>query len=213
MPFNSDYIVSLPREKQEDRRLIRTFTGLYINPLEMHATDIRLLDIAHHLSQINRYTGASPWPLSVAQHSVLVARAAARQWDIAFPYYNVNVHQRCEYQGVFVSRRDWIAAHLLHDAGEYVFNDLASPVKRDPRMAWYRTQEHQTTRMIFCCFGLDPDLLDLTKPLDDEQFYAEARTFWGDEEAFTRWSPVRARNEFLAMAAELQLTLIGGLNG
>lgn len=198
-----EYITDAPREQQEDRRLIRTFSGLYVNPLELRAQDVRLVDIAHHLSQINRYTGASPWPMPVAQHSVLVAERAAKQWD----QWN---HDQPPY---YVSRRDWVAAHLFHDNGEYVFNDLASPVKRDPRMKWYRELEHQTTRMIFCCFGLDPDLLDLTKPLDDAQFFAEAHSFWKDSGEVKRWSSSRARGAFLEMAADLHLSPIGGLNG
>ncbi len=34
---------------------------------------IDIVDIAHHMSQINRYNGACPFPYSVAQHSILVA--------------------------------------------------------------------------------------------------------------------------------------------
>lgn len=193
------------RSANDDARKIRTFSGLYVNPLELRAQDVRLVDIAHHLSQINRYTGASPWPLPVAQHSVLVAERAAAEWKRIYPYYDPAFHGRVLHGSAWVTQRDWVAAHLFHDNGEYVFNDLASPVKRDPRMKWYRDLEHQTTRMIFCCFGLDPDLLDLTKPLDDAQFFAEARSFWQDSGEVKRWSSSRARGAFLDMAAELQL--------
>lgn len=195
-----DYILDVPREQQADRRKIRTFTGRYVNPLEVRARDISLADVAHHLSIINRYTGASPWALSVAQHSVLCAELAAGQWD----HWVKSYPEPC-------TRRDWIAAHAMHDAGEYLFNDLASPVKKDPRMAWYRAQEHQTTRLIFCVFGIDPALLELTKPLDDACFFAEARSFWADSKEVRRWSAVQAERAFLRLANELKLEPVGGL--
>lgn len=199
-----DYITTVPRAQQENKGAIRTFTGRYINPLTVRARDISLEDIAHHLSIINRYTGASPWPLSVAQHSVLCARRAARRW-------NDEPMLRKSLRLLKCSLRNWIAAHLMHDTGEYLFNDIASPVKKDPRMAWYRHQEHETTRMIFCCFGLDPGLLELTKPIDDECFFAEARSFWRDSNELQPWDWYCAKESFLNLAAQLELNLIGGL--
>jgi hypothetical protein len=207
MPFTADYITAVPREQQEDRRKIRCFSGRYINPLKVRAREICLEDIAHHLSQINRYTGASPWPLSVAQHSVMCAERAAEQWDRGLPVSVYGGMWRSGLRGM-ASRRDWIAAHLLHDAGEYLFNDLASPVKRDPRMAWYREAEHQTTRLMFCVFGLDPALLELTKPLDDAQFFAEARTFWKDSSEVIMWTPREAETAFHRAAQSLNLSPI-----
>jgi len=213
--MQGDYITSIPREQQERRGSIRTFTGRYINPLKVRARDVCLEDVAHHLSIINRYTGASPWPLSVAQHSVMCAQRAQTQFDTYWPAYDATMHGRVHWPkielGLWVSRRDWIAAHFLHDAGEYLFNDLASPVKRDPRMAWYNHQEHETTRMIFCTFGLDPDLLALTKPLDDACFFAEARSFWEGSAEVEHWPDYMAKREFLKMAESLNLKLIGGL--
>lgn len=205
--MQSDYITSIPREQQETKGAIRTFSGRYVPPLRVRARDIRLEDIAHHLSQINRYTGASPWPLSVAQHSVLCAERAAEQW----PEFLGSQMQVVGQTVICYERHDWVAAHLLHDAGEYLFNDIASPVKKDPRMAWYKEMEHQTTRLIFACFGLDPALLELTKPLDDECFFAEARSFWAGSYEVKPWSPHTAKQRFLDMAEQLNLELVGGL--
>lgn len=195
-----DYILDVPREQQENRGAIRTFSGRYVNPLTVRARDISLEDVAHHLSQINRYTGASPWPLSVAQHSVLCAERAGEQWDHWVKSYPEPG-----------TRRDWVAAHLLHDAGEYLFNDIASPVKKDPRMAWYREAEHQTTRLIFCVYGISPGLLELTKPLDDACFFAEARSFWSDSKEVRRWGSIVAKHRFLNLARNLKLEPVGGL--
>jgi len=51
-----------------------TFTGTGFDPFEPCAEDVRLKDIAHHLSLTCRYGGASPWFYSVAEHAVRVSR-------------------------------------------------------------------------------------------------------------------------------------------
>lgn len=188
--MTDDYITTIPRTEQEDRRKIRTFTGRYINPLAVRAAEIDIRDIAHHLSNICRYTGACPGFYSVAQHSVLVSRLIARDVPPGKGF------------------TDFVMAGLLHDAGEYLFNDLASPVKRDPRMAWYREAEHQTTRLVFAKFGLDPADLELTKPWDDKAFHMEAATWWGGNvsvlDAIVPLTPKDAETWFLSEFASIQ---------
>lgn len=171
----NDYIISMPREQQNEARKIRTFTGRYVNPLELHPADIDIRDIAHHLSIINRYTGASPEPFSVAQHSVLgTAYFCSVKTKLAF---------------------------LLHDAAEAYFNDLASPVKHDPRMQWYVDLEHRTTKRIYEVFGLDPGLLDLTKEVDERMFKREVANWWGNlaspDDRITCWVAPFAEKQFL----------------
>lgn len=180
-PVPDDYVISAPREHQDTKGLIRTFTGKYVNPLALRPEDIDILDIAHHLSIINRYTGASPEPFSVAQHSVMAA-------------------------GLIVDNRALKLAVLLHDAAEAYFNDLASPVKRDPRMQWYVNLEHDATELIFRVFGLDPALLPLTKAADDYTFRREASSWWGlcpTREKIVCWSARRAEVRFLQLFGEL----------
>lgn len=170
-----DYVTSMPREQQNSKGLIRTFTGRYVNPLDLRPTDIDIRDIAHHLSIINRYTGASPKPFSVAQHSVLGAE-----------YFTVP---------------EMKLAFLLHDSAEAYFNDLASPVKHDPRMRWYVELEHATTEMIFRKFGLDPALLAMTKRVDDLMFKREVLNWWGlavtSSERIDCWPAVASECAFL----------------
>lgn len=48
-------------------------SGVYFDLLNPSPSDVRLDDIAHHLAQINRYTGACRRPMSVAEHALLVA--------------------------------------------------------------------------------------------------------------------------------------------
>ncbi len=162
--------------------MIRTFSGVYVNPLAMRARDVRIADIAHHLARICRYTGACPEHYSVAQHSVLTSIACEAMYPTGY---------------------DLQLACLLHDAAEYVFNDIASPVKKDPRMQWYADLEHQTARMIFCVFGLDPDLLALTKPFDNSVFHSEV-TWWTDAPQIIPVQPYRAEMMLLERFEYLQ---------
>lgn len=173
----SEYIHNTTREHQDTRGLIRTFTGRYVNPLALRASDVCLRDIAHHLSLETRYAGACPWHYPVAQHCVLGTE-----------YFTDPVYK---------------LAFLFHDSAEYVLKDIPSPVKRDPRMKWYRDLEHETTRMIYCVFGLDPDLLREMKEIDNEMFRLEAWSFWGcpgknEFGVVRKWTPYEAEMKFLS---------------
>jgi 5'-deoxynucleotidase YfbR-like HD superfamily hydrolase len=79
-----------------------TFTGRIINPARVCSEDIDIIDIAHHLSKIDRYNGALPVHYSVAQHSVMVSHLVPREFAL------------------------W---GLLHDGPEYVVGDLVRGVK------------------------------------------------------------------------------------
>jgi uncharacterized protein len=170
------YIVTAPRAEQERRMTICVRpSGRLVNPFEMKASDLEITDIAHHLAHINRYTGATPEPYNVAHHSVLVSRE-------------------------FINR-DLRLAGLLHDAAEYVLNDIASPVKRHPAMAGYVAALDKLDVLIFETFGLDPELLKVVKPADDALFHRETASFWGSIEPSKRIRPLPAaesRRLFLA---------------
>lgn len=174
----NDYILTADRESQERRGKIRTFTGRYVNPLDLKIDDIAIEDIAHHLAGINRYTGATPIPFNVAQHSVLVAQLLAHEGP-----------------------RLQLAA-LLHDASEAYLNDIASPVKHDPRMAFYREAEAAAMTVIFTRF----DLLDLLpaiskggwiKAADDATFHREIDSFFGGSGKIVPWVASTAELCFL----------------
>jgi hypothetical protein len=149
----SEFIVSTTRIAQDNLGKIRTFTGKYVDPFNMTAGDLDIRDIAHHLSQINRYTGAAPIPYSVAQHSVAVSR------------HFVNWEMRL--------------AGLLHDAGEAYLNDIASPLKKHPCMAGYVEALDRLDALVFVTYGLDPALLKATRGADDAEFTYEVASFWG----------------------------------
>lgn len=175
------YMAEVPRENQDTAGRVRTFTGKLVNPLAMHPVDIDIRDIAHQLSNVCRYTGATPQFYSVAQHSVLVAR-------------------------YFLDSRKRLVG-LLHDASEAYLNDIASPVKRNVIFEGYRMAEKKLSLEIFAAFGLDArrdDLTDAaTRQFDDLMFEREVASFWGpsgsvpDDQRVTPWSPAKAEKEFL----------------
>lgn len=169
-----EYITDVPRSDQDRKDTIRTFTGRYVKPLKLRARDICIEDVAHHLSNICRYTGACPSFYSVAQHCV-------------------HVSELCESFGPALA-----LAGLLHDGSEAYFNDLASPVKHDPRLKAYRDLEHEASKLIVCVFGLDPRLLDEVKFADVEMFEREAATWWGGKSYITPWYPTYAEQMFLS---------------
>lgn len=82
---------------------IQTFTGGDFDILDPDPAKITIEDVAHHLALLNRYTGATRLPYSVAQHSVIVSRIVPSRLALA---------------------------GLLHDAEEAYVNDLSSPMKR-----------------------------------------------------------------------------------
>lgn len=83
--------------------ILPTYTGKLFdleNPIE---DMVCIEDIAHHLSIENRYNGATKFPLSVAQHSILVCQMAPEELKLEA---------------------------LLHDAEEAYYKDFTAPLKR-----------------------------------------------------------------------------------
>ena len=106
--------------------VIQTFSGRLINLYDPQPDDIDLIDIAHHLSHICRFGGATRVFYSVAEHSVHVA------------------------QLVPDSLR---AAALLHDASEAYIGDLRTPLKQT--LPSYQYVEQLITSAIMRRFDLD----------------------------------------------------------
>lgn len=177
----NEFITQATRVQQDGHGKIRTFSGLYVDPLNMRAEDIRIEDIAHHLANECRYAGACPHHYSVAQHSVLVA--------LMFEHPEMKL------------------AGLLHDAAEAYLKDIPSPVKHDPSMAWYRDVEHALTRLIYDKFGLPISLLKFTKVADDAVFNREVRSWWGDKVTIYPWTQEAAESMFLDLFNRLQFQL------
>src|SRR5262245_25387833 len=95
--------------------VMKTYTGKKVNPLNIRVEDIDIRDIAHHLATINRFTVALKRPVSVAQHSIYVARLL-------------------DGSGVEPEA-------LFHDAPEAYLNDINKWLKRTDVMKGYREAE------------------------------------------------------------------------
>lgn len=89
---------------------VETESGIAFDLLAPRAEDVSLVDIAGHLSKINRYAGATVGPngYTVAQHSVHVSRIL-EVWGCPLA----------------IQREG-----LLHDAAEAYYGDVSSPVQR-----------------------------------------------------------------------------------
>lgn len=125
---------------------IQTFSGLKIYPLDPRPEEICLVDIAHALSNICRYTGHCREFYSVAQHSVLVS--------------------------VYSSPENALWG-LFHDASEAYLCDIASPVKK--HLTGYREAEVSMMLCIAEKFNLPWPMPSEIAILDNRFLMAEAR--------------------------------------
>lgn len=110
--------------------VIRTFSGGEVNPTLLLPSQVRVRDIAHALACVNRFAGHTRRPISVAQHSVYVARLCQ--------------HLPVRYQ----------MQALFHDASEAYLGDVTKWLKMDPIMAGYREAEELVQTAIYIHFSL-----------------------------------------------------------
>jgi hypothetical protein len=109
-----------------------TATGTAVDLRWMAQDTISLLDVAHHLAQINRYTGACSRPYCAAEHSLLVCDILERDG-----VYSASV----------------LMAALMHDAHKAYTNDLSSPMKQLVGDPW-RLEENRIQHAVLRKFGL-----------------------------------------------------------
>lgn len=126
--------------------MMQTYTGRIVDLADFTSDDVRLPDIAHALALLNRFTGHSKSPYSVAQHSVLVSRLVPKE------------HAMCG---------------LLHDASEAYLGDVASPLKE--MLPEYRELEAHVQRAIARKFGLAWPMPQAVKDADVRALLAEKR--------------------------------------
>lgn len=142
---------------------IQTYTGLRVDPTNMRPQDIDILDIAHSLSLMNRFTGHTPLPYSVAQHSCLVA-------DLLPPHLAL-----------------W---GLLHDAAEAYLADISRPVKQSilkSGVELIKDIEAHIMQAVCLHFGLPIVEPALVKMADNQALVAEAYSFFGHTENYKYW--------------------------
>jgi len=161
-----------------------TYTGRKVFPLDLKPEDICLRDVAHALAGRMRYM-AHCW-VSVAQHSVVVARCAQAAGAPA----------------------DIIKYALCHDAHEAYFPDTPRPLKQDPRMAWFLEIESKAQDIVLEGLGVpkpaqeDYDRIHL---LDIAVCHAEARSGFSGIHADWRFPPLDKRLEAIVNPAYLTL--------
>ena len=97
--------------QKKQRSWQRMLSGRRLDLLNPSPLDIEIEDIARGISRVARWNGqtSGEYPLSVAQHSVIVAELLKS--------YNENIEIK------------WQLAALLHDAAEYIISDMITPLK------------------------------------------------------------------------------------
>jgi len=141
-----------------NKTTMQTYTGALVDLASFSPDDVRLPDIAHALSMINRYTGHTLLPYSVAQHSVVVSQICPPEYAL------------------------W---GLLHDASEAYLGDVARPLKH--MLPQYRTLEEHVQRQIAKRFGLEwpmPQAIheaDVRALLAEKEWLLSVSHDWGME--------------------------------
>lgn len=165
---------------------IHTFSGLMVDPLDLDPALVRIEDIAHHLAMQCRFSGATRFHYSVAQHSY-----------------------HCSF---LVPEEDAYDA-LMHDAAEYVLQDMVRPLKHDPYAGKaYRGAESRVEKVIGEAFGVRFPMPDSVRAADNIMLVTEARDIVHGTDTWTgsykdvpraeftiqKWSPEKAERKFLA---------------
>ena len=127
---------------------IQVASGGLVDPLEPDPDSILIEDIAHHLGNLCRFTGASTPFYSIAEHAVLVSRAC----DPADALWG-----------------------LLHDAPEYVLGDLSTPLKHSEYGEGYRWAEEPLMETICLKFGLPLEQPESVSRADSDMLARERR--------------------------------------
>jgi 5'-deoxynucleotidase YfbR-like HD superfamily hydrolase len=110
-----------------------TATGTVFELRLIDMANVDILDVAHSLANINRYTGHAARPMSVAEHSLLVEEIMQRE--------------------LAEHRPAVLLAALLHDAHEAYTGDMGTPMKQLLGEPWHR-EEERIQRHVLRSFGL-----------------------------------------------------------
>lgn len=170
---------------------ITMFSGRHVDPLDLQVEDIDLADIAHHLSNQCRWSGATKHHYSVAQHA----------------YY-------CS--TIVPSEQAFDALH--HDDAETYLQDMAKPLKNHETLGQaYRGAEKRIEKIIGEAFGVrfpvspevkEADLLMLCAEADQLVHGRKHWTYYHDlpaaEIVIPKWTPEKAERKFLARHEQLK---------
>ena len=171
-----------------------TFSGKRFYPLDPRYEDIEMIDIAHALSNLCRYTGHCRQFYSVAEHCVIGTSAMARR--LTMPKELIIENQKL---------------FLLHDAAEAYMNDLCRPVKKMPEFRQYEEAEYGLQNAINRRFHLPLDPLTYlpVSEMDNVMLATEAKILFSQTDGWFFpephdpriklgcWNPNVARERFM----------------
>lgn len=162
---------------------IQTFSGQHFDLIDPQPETIRIEDIAHALSQINRFTGHTKRPYSVAQHSL---------------------------QASYIVPEKFSLEALLHDAHEAYTGDVSSPLKS--LLPDYRAFEDRIEAAVRRRFGLPAAMSPEVKRADLIMLATERRDVLKDDGThwpildgisprgsliYDGWDPAAVRSAFI----------------
>lgn len=128
---------------------IRTYSGLKFYPLDPRPEDVRIVDIAHHLSNQCRWAGAVKTHYSVALHSMHVS---------------------------MMTHKEHALAGLLHDASEAYLCDMPKPAKLG--MPEYQSIEDRLQEVIAKALGFQYPFSEEVKQADQAALFLESQYFF-----------------------------------
>lgn len=179
---------------------IMTCSGRWIDPFNPDPNQVHIGDLAHHLANQCRFTGATKFFYSVAQHSCLVSDQLPPE---------LKLHG------------------LMHDASEAYLSDIASPVKKHDDCQFYRQIESGIQEVIYEKYGLPPCTLYGVTYVDQRMLATEAEQLmppnwqvdYSDPSVeykpfpikIKTWTHARAKKEFMERFLALYLGEYGPL--
>lgn len=176
----------MPRIYPESSILTRG--GDYFDLLNPRAADIKIVDIAHALAHLCRFTGHTRHFYSVAQHSVLAAQLISK------------------------TNPELMIEALMHDAAEAYLGDVSRPLKR--LLPEYQRIERAVLHTICTAFDIAWPLAPEIKTVDNIMLAWERRDLMREHsvtweatqgididhlERIEQWSPAEAQARFMEM--------------
>lgn len=183
---------------------IQTYSGNFFYPLNPREEDFKVVDIAHSLSNLCRFTGHGERFYSVGEHSIHCARVARKLG------LSTLIQLYC----------------LGHDASESVMNDLARPVKQN--VPQYKDLEDSIMSVMWEVMGIPKPTKDdynIVKLIDNTLLVHEIEQLM-KRQGYTpdfAYSPIyvdlsvgygagESKKDFLDIYTKLMDEYVGGLN-
>ena len=173
---------------RDDEPVILTFSGRYVQPLNLRHEDVCIEDIAHALSNQARFSGHTSEFYSVGQHSV-------HTYTVTYTIVGDDRHG---------------LSALLHDATETYLQDCARPLKEHPDFQAYREAEQRAEKVIAEVFNIPYPHPPCVKEADTILLASERRDLmppngqWEVTQSvepvvwtIRPWTPKRAKETFL----------------